>query len=459
MPEPALSEATYIGQVSAVRGGVVQIRLRDVPTTLVMVEGAAHRIGQIGAFVRIPLGYTQLYGVCTQVGADVLTGADEDDVALLEIEPNPPLGGYRWMTVALFGEAAEGKFDRGVGQYPTVGDEVHLVTARDLDIIYSQRGQAADGIVVGRVAGSDALPAALRLSALINRHACVVGSTGAGKSNLVAVLLRALAAGPFESARVLVVDPHGEYAFALPVEYTRRIAVGAAQDGSRLRVPYWALGFDELARIAMGGLSDRDAEHVRERVRELKVEAAQRLASPPNEQAITADSPIPFSIRRLWWELEDAERATFGERAARPDDRCKRTSDGDPEALVPPEYPPATSHNTPPFLNPQRRGISRQLEFMRSRLLDSRFAFMFDATDCDERGPPRWDAQRVTEERARGGPPSCCTLDWISVDVGSRSVCFPRRGNWSRRPRRRRMPTGCVAWPIASAGIGSRCGR
>jgi hypothetical protein len=24
--------------------------------------------------------------------------------------------------------------------------------------------------------------------------------------------------------------------------------------------------------------------------------------------------------------------------------------------------------------------------------------------DCGERGPPRWDAQRVTEERARGGP-------------------------------------------------------
>ena len=68
MPEPTLSEATLIGQVSSVRGGVVQVRLRDVPTTLVMVEGSAHRIGQIGAFVRIPLGYTELYGVCTEIG-------------------------------------------------------------------------------------------------------------------------------------------------------------------------------------------------------------------------------------------------------------------------------------------------------------------------------------------------------------------------------------------------------
>src|SRR6185295_2641926 len=45
-----------------------------------------------------------------------------------------------------------------------------------------------------------------------------------------------------------------------------------------------------------------------------------------------------------------------------------------------------------------------------TRLLDAPFVA---ALDCDERGPPRWDAQRVIEERARGGPPSCCTLDWI----------------------------------------------
>lgn len=326
MPEPPLSEATYIGQVNSVRGGLVQVRLRDVPTTLVMVDGAAHRIGQIGAFVRIPLGYTQLYGVCTQVGADLLPGTPEDQSFVLETEPNIPLGGYRWMTVALFGESVEGKFDRGVGQYPTVGDEVHVVTGRDLDVIYAQRDEAADGVVIGRIAGSDALPAALRLSALVNRHACVVGSTGAGKSNLVAVLLRALAAGSFESARVLVVDPHGEYASALPPEQTRRITTGAAGAKNRLRVPYWALAFDELIRIAMGSLGDRDAEYVRERILDLKIEAAEHLGSPPNEQAITADSPIPFSIRRLWWELEDAERATFSDRAARPEDRCSRVA-------------------------------------------------------------------------------------------------------------------------------------
>jgi len=374
-----------------VRGGLVNVRLRDVPTTLVMVAGSAHRIGQIGAFVRIPLGYTQLYGVCTQVGASEVAPSRDPGTPPLEIEPEPALSGYRWMEVALFGEAAEGRFDRGVGQYPTVGDEVHVVTARDLDVIYADRERPADAIEIGRIAGSDAIPAALRLSSLVNRHACIVGSTGSGKSNLVAVLLRALASGPYSSARVLVVDPHGEYASALSPGQGRRIATGRATNRNRLRVPFWALNFDELMRIAMGPLNEQTAEFVREHVRKLKVEAAAHLVNPPSEQAITADSPIPFSIRRLWFELKDNEELTYADRSGT---KSTPTSKGDAEQLIAPEYPPAGAGSALPDLNPQRRGINRQLDFLRARLLDSRFTFMFDHADGFH---PSYDG-RVTED-------------------------------------------------------------
>jgi hypothetical protein len=381
MTEPSLIDATYVGQVSAVRGGVVQVRLRTIPSTLVMIDGSSHRIGQIGAFVRIPLGYTQLYGVCTQVGADGEAPVAEDGTLLLETEHEPRLTGFRWMTVALFGESVERRFDRGVGQYPTVGDEVHVVTSRDLDVIYAQRSNPADVITIGRVAGSDSVPAALSVSAIVNRHACVVGSTGSGKSNLVAVVLRALAAGSYESARVLVVDPHGEYSTALPPEHTQTIGAGTGAIGARLRVPYWALSFDELMRITMGAMSESNAEHVRERLRTLKVEAASQLADPPPEAAITADAPIPFSIRRLWFELRNDEDVTYKDKPFGPDTESTKTAEGNPEGLKANVYPPAGLGTQAPFLNPQRRNIGRQLDFMRSRLLDSRFKFMFDNSD------------------------------------------------------------------------------
>jgi hypothetical protein len=417
MPEPPLDQSTYIGHVTSVRGGVVQVRLRDIPSTLVMVDGSAHRIGQLGAFVRIPLGYTQLFGVCTQVGADPIRPAlGEEDVAL-EVDTGPGAEGYRWMTVALFGEAVEGRFDRGVGQYPTIGDEVHVVTQVDLEVIYAQDDDRSDTIAIGRIAGSDSIPAALRVSALVNRHCCVVGSTGAGKSNLVAVLLGALATSEYLSARVLVVDPHGEYSSALPPDASKRIAPGQAATADRLRVPYWALSFDELSRITMGRIADKEAEFVRDRVRALKVAAARHLERPPAEQAITADSPIPFSIRRLWWELEDNERMTFSDRDQNDETRCDRIEDGDPEDLVPPEYPAASLGAAAPFLHNKRRGISRQLDFMRARLIDSRFAFMFDPSDAyhpDQNGRVDADVDALLATWL-GGPKPITVLDVSAV--------------------------------------------
>ena len=134
-----LTDPTYIGQVASVTGSVVRVRLReDMPSTLVMIGGQSYRVGQIGGFVRVPLGYANLYAVCTQVGADAAPpgSAEESFGSALETENQTQLSGFRWMTIILFGEGMGGEFERGVGQYPTVGDEVHLVTNDDLKVIY-----------------------------------------------------------------------------------------------------------------------------------------------------------------------------------------------------------------------------------------------------------------------------------------------------------------------------------
>jgi uncharacterized protein len=397
--EPALRKATFIGQITQVRGGLLTVRLRPTPTTLLMVEGAAYRVGQIGAFLRVPLGYTDLYGVCVQVGADSLGPADEEDPFLLQPTDDPKLEGYRWIQVALFGESSEGRFQRGVGQFPTVGDEVHIVTARDLDVIYADRGDPKDAVVVGRIADSEGIPAALEVSSLVTRHASIVGSTGAGKSNLVAVLLRALAGGDYRSARVLVVDPHGEYGTAVP-EHTRVVSGNPENEENRLRVPYWALNFDELIAITMGALRDPDAEFLRDKVRELKREAAEHLPRKPPPQAITADSPIPFSLKRFWWELQHEEVKTYKEANKQTPETIEDVIDeGDMETLRPTRYPPPSGKATRPFRSKNARGIGRQLELLRSRMLDGRFDFMFreDAWSPDREGKVELDLDALLQ--------------------------------------------------------------
>jgi len=119
---------TLIGFVDSVKGGVVTIRLIDDVPTFLMVDGRSYRVGQVGAFLRIPLGYTQLYAVCTLVGAAAAPKSDESNI--------PP--GHRWLSATLFGESIGGVFERGVSQYDEDAQELHVQFVSGGYYIYHQ---------------------------------------------------------------------------------------------------------------------------------------------------------------------------------------------------------------------------------------------------------------------------------------------------------------------------------
>ena len=373
-------DPTYIGQVASVTGGLVRIRLRqDMPTTLVLVEGESYRVGQIGGFFRIPIGYTQLYAVCSQVGADAMPPS-VNKAAALEVSTSisDEMSGYRWMSVTLFGESVSGQFERGVGQYPTVGDEVHFITRADLGVIYGRPADSAS-ITVGKIAASSGIPATLDLSKLVSRHTAVVGSTGAGKSNLIAVILKAISSPDFPSARVVVIDPHGEYS-AIASERSKVFRISPGDGEYLLRIPFWALPFDELLTISFGGMSPSNEALLRDRIQELKSSAALLLANPPAPLSITADSPIPFSMKQLWFELDDFERQTFrGTGANRV--KAELVQVGNANELRSNHYAMHGPGGVEPFKNPSPRGLSKQLELARSRLTDPRYDFLFNPMD------------------------------------------------------------------------------
>ena len=378
----ARGDATYVGQVASVTGGIVRVRLRDdMPSTLVMIEGNSYRVGQIGGFFRLPLGYSNLYAVCTQVGADAAPALGPDAVAAapLEAEEQENLSGYRWMTVVLFGEALAGQFERGVGQYPTVGDEVHIVTNADLKIIYGWSEGTSGTISVGTIAATAGIPGDINIASLVSRHSAVVGSTGAGKSNLVTVLLESISDGAFPNARMIVIDPHGEYATALG-ERARVFRIRPDEDAGEwsLRVPFWALPFTELQHLTLGGLQPPTEATIRDQVLDMKARAAARLSVPPPPETLTADSPVPFSIKRLWYELDKFERMTFKKSGdQKPEDAYDPEEQGDPLQLKPDRYPPMNPYNQAPYRNQKKRNIDRHLDLMRSRLRDARFSFLF----------------------------------------------------------------------------------
>lgn len=360
---------TEIGEIDSISGNCISVKLFDnIKSNMPIIDGIVYRIGQIGSFVRIPLGFANLYGIVTQIGA----GAIPESLKEIYAKDYDAFKNTSWINIVLAGEQVGKKFERGVTQFPTTGDKVHLVTINDLDIIYGGYADS-NSITVGNISVSESLDAKIDLDKLISRHCAIVGSTGSGKSNSVSVLLEAIAKREFQSSRILVIDPHGEYNDALS-KYSRVIENNPKDETNKLYIPFWALPFNELMKIFSGNLTDQQREYIREKVVDAKTTSAIKNKLTVSKESITADSPIPFSIKRLWFELDDFERMTFQTNRI---DASIKLSNGDIETLKSNEYPPAGLGSSAPFLNQKAKGLLSFLDSMRNKLSDSSYGFLF----------------------------------------------------------------------------------
>jgi len=270
------SDPSFLGSVENVTGSEVSVALDDSTVSgLLFVKGQPYHVGQVGSFVRIPLGLIHLIGVVSQAGA-----APER----FSIER---ADGRMWMTVQLVGHGSSVRgFNRGLSLLPSVGDSVHIMTDADLEVVYGVQ-TSLKRIRVGHVASALSIPALLEINSLVTRHSAVVGTTGAGKSTTVARILESLTdSSRYPSARVIVFDIHGEYASALR-DQARIFRVGGDQTSRSepLRVPYWALSFDELVNLTFGSFTDESARGaVRDQIVELKRSALK--AAPRGRSSI-----------------------------------------------------------------------------------------------------------------------------------------------------------------------------
>lgn len=378
------TDPSRLGSVEDVNGASVSVKLSDsAPGGLLFVNGEAYRVGQVGGFVRIPSGYVDLYGVISQVGAGAAPGPPE----------LAPQFGNRWLRVELVGQGRRGtKFERGIAQYPSIGDSVHVVTESDLRTVYAP-GDEDGYVAVGRVASAESIHAYLDLNRLTSRHSAIVGSTGSGKSNAVANILGAVSnADRFKSARVVLFDLHGEYAKAFG-DQARVFRVGAnVGEGEReLHVPFWALTAEEFVSISMGSVTGTPMTLLQERLVSAKRESKPAgTAHGMPELAVTVDTPLPFSVYQLWHDLYSLHCATHTASSNQNQSEATRAyveegtpsakAIGDADQLVRPRFQPVS--NEAGGIKIYKGQYSEQsrahLDVLEGRLRDPRMQFLFN---------------------------------------------------------------------------------
>jgi DNA helicase HerA-like ATPase len=148
--------------------------------------------------------------------------------------------------VDLLGEIQGGdrpKFQRGVTNYPTIGDTVELITNQELRTVYAPSG--SDQIDIGTLQQDRSVTAYVDVEEMLSKHFAVLGSTGVGKSTGVSLLLNEiLKARP--NLRIFLLDVHNEYGRCFG---DRSLVLNPRN----LKLPFWLFNFEEIVDVLFAG--------------------------------------------------------------------------------------------------------------------------------------------------------------------------------------------------------------
>jgi len=193
-------------------------------------------------------------------------------------------------------------FDRGITAYPCIGAIAHRIRARDLQAVFDLGGRPS--VQIGNLSQDEKIEARISVRDTLQRHFAFVGTTGVGKSTAVSLLLRkAVAARP--GLRVLILDPHNEFAVTFPGQVERI-------DAHSLDLPFWIFRLEELVEVLYRG-REPVVEEV-ELLRDLIPTARQMLRGGGHPQlrrasdaggGITADTPVPYRIQDVLRLIDD----------------------------------------------------------------------------------------------------------------------------------------------------------
>lgn len=203
-----------------------------------------------------------------------------------------------------YGAGKENKFKRAINTYPEINSKVYQANETAMQIIMnavSNKATESKSLEIGHFASNEDVAAILDGNRFFQRHACVVGSTGSGKSYTVASILEKANQLPY--ANMIVFDLHGEYN---ELSYADQIKI--CDESGGLHIPLWFFNYEELHSLfveSSEGTSTNQRAAVINYILQKKKEYITNNMSSVSEEIVTADTPVPFSAKGLIEYLEE----------------------------------------------------------------------------------------------------------------------------------------------------------
>lgn len=252
-----------------------------------------------------------------------------DDNALLEELKQPSL---KVIECSILGSVVNGEFKQQLDKYPNTDVQIKKIVDHEIySMLYPDvRRNINNGFCIGDFAGYNT-SVWIDGNKFYQRHSCIVGNTGCGKSETVAKIMEETAALP--GTNIVIFDIHGEYS---RLSYADSIKMGDVP------FPIWMLGFADMA-----------ANVLKVREESTVVMSALRKAYYRQQPNGNEGKPVYFSFSNMVSYLEDlnSEVITTG----------------------------YTKEGTPKTVKGEYNGkLINVINSMNNLLADKRYSFLFD---------------------------------------------------------------------------------
>ena len=199
----------------------------------IRTDDAEFANARLNDLISVSDGEVELVAMITAItDNDVETQMDEN--AIMEELQQPSL---KVIECSILGSVIDGEFKQQIDRYPSTDVKIHKISDFEFGAIL-----AVDAVLknsgpfqIGGYAGYD-VPAYLDGNKFYQRHSCIVGNTGCGKSETVTKIVEETAKLP--GANIVIFDIHGEYS---RLSYVDSIKMG------EVPFPIWMLGFSDMA--------------------------------------------------------------------------------------------------------------------------------------------------------------------------------------------------------------------
>ncbi len=161
---------------------------------------------------------------------DVETQMDEN--ALLEELQQPSL---KVIECSILGSVIFGEFKQQIDRYPSTDVNIKKIDNTYFYAIMCNENNLSQSFALGTYAGY-ALKTTINGNKFYQRHSCIVGNTGCGKSETVTKIIEETANNI--NCNIVIFDIHGEYS---QLSYVDSIKMG------EVPFPIWMLGFADMA--------------------------------------------------------------------------------------------------------------------------------------------------------------------------------------------------------------------